>query len=89
MTIALSALQVSLDGWFIVTVAMLTVWIWQGLVRRDRPVLSIEPDESRLMKQRAFLQKTERLRRYILAFMTASVVFGIAVIVAWLYQRLE
>jgi hypothetical protein len=88
MIVALSLVRGTLDGWIVATVAVLVLLLWQRYVRYHGPsVLSIEPDEDQLKKQNAFIQKTDRLRRYILGFVTASVVFGIATVVAWFYRN--
>jgi hypothetical protein len=90
MIVTISLVQDSLDCWVVATLAMLVLWIWQRHIRKEGPsVLSIEPDEVQLKKQKAFIQKTERLQRYTLCFVTASVVFGIGTIVAWLYQNVR
>ena len=90
MTLALSVLQGSLDGWIVATLALLVVWVRQALIRRKSPpLLSIEPDDFHLTRQKSFIQKTERIRRYVLGFTTVSVIMGIATITAWLYQRLQ
>jgi hypothetical protein len=86
MTIALSLVGDVFDCWIAVTAALLALWIWQKWIMYGAPpVLSIEPDETQMKKQKAFIQRTERLQRYTLCFVTASVVFGIATIVAWLH----
>ncbi len=90
MTLALSVLQGSLDGWIVVTLALVVVWIRQAFIRRQAPpLLSIEPDDHYMSRQKTFIRKTDRARNYVLGFMTASVIMGIATITAWLYQRLQ
>ncbi len=90
MVVALSMVRDALDGWILATAAVLLLWIWQRRIRYEGPpVLTIEPDEDRLEKQKAFIKKTDRLRRYMLGFGTASVALGIATIIAWLHQHVR
>ncbi len=90
MILALSTLQASLDAWFIAMVGLLVVWIWQVMVRREAPpVLSIKPEGLNLQEQRVFIQRVERLRRYVIAFVTISVILGITSAIEWLYQHLQ
>jgi hypothetical protein len=90
MIVAISLVQDFLDGWVVATLAVLVLWMWQRRIRKEGPsVLSIEPDEVQLKKQKAFIQRTERLGRYTLCFVMASVVLGIVTVVAWLYQNVR
>ncbi len=90
MILAISLVRDSIDGWVVATLAVLVLWLWQRRIQyQGPPVLSIEPDEVQQKRQKVFIQKAERLRRYTLCFLTASVVLGIATIVAWLSQNVQ
>ena len=70
----------------VATFGVLVIGIWLKQVRKGGPpVLSIQTDEVQIKKQKAFIKKTDRIRKFMLCYVTASVTLGIATIVTWLY----
>ncbi len=63
MTVDISLVQDTFGCWIVAAWAVLVLWIWQKWNWNEGPlVLSIEPDEAQLRKQKVFIQKPERLR---------------------------
>lgn len=82
--------NIAFDCWVAATLAALVIWMWQRQVRNEGPpILSIQLDEEQIRKQKAFIQKIDRLRSYMRCFVTALAALGIATAVAWLFQNLS